>query len=235
MHESIAIATALTEAAKAINSPRSLEQTLDAIVAAARDNVPGFDHVGISVSHRDGKIETLAGTDRFVWELDQLQYEVGQGPCVESIRSEPVVVVEHARHEQRWPEFIPRAVTLGLRAQLALRLYTEEETLGGLNLYSTSSDTVEDDAIQAAELFATHAAIALGRARYEHQLNEALGSRKVIGQAIGIVMERYEINEDRAFHFLVRASSTSNVKLRDIAQEIVDTTNQEYTPVSPDS
>lgn len=235
MHESIAIATALTEAAKAINSPRSLEQTLDAIVAAARDNVPGFDHVGISVSHRDGKIETLAGTDKFVWELDQLQYEVGQGPCVESIRSEPVVVVEHARHEQRWPEFIPRAVTLGLRAQLALRLYTEEETLGGLNLYSTSSDTVEDDAIQAAELFATHAAIALGRARYEHQLNEALGSRKVIGQAIGIVMERYEINEDRAFHFLVRASSTSNVKLRDIAQEIVDTTNQEYTPVSPDS
>jgi GAF domain-containing protein len=145
------------------------------------------------------------------------------------VHSNPVVVVEHARHDQRWPNYMPKAVAKGLRAQLALRLYTEEETLGGLNLYSTCSDTVDPDARQMAELFASHAAIALGRARHEHQLNEALASRKAIGQAIGIVMERYQIDEDRAFHFLARASQTSNIKLRLIADEVIATTNERIT------
>lgn len=230
MHsQSLAVAAAITEAAKAIHSPRSLEQTLDAIVVAARANVPGFDHVGVTVSHPDGKVETLAGTDEFVWKLDEMQYELGEGPCLTAIIDHgPVVVVEDARHEQRWPQYIPSAVEAGLRAQMGLRLYTEDGTLGGLNLYSTQSEGVDPDAIQIAELFATHAALALGRARYEHQLNEALASRKTIGQAIGIVMERYRINEDRAFHFLVRASSTSNTKLHRVAEELVETTERQY-------
>ena len=97
-------------------------------------------------------------------------------------------------------------------AQLALQLYNDEGTIGGLNLYSTRSPTVEPDAVRVAELFASHAAIALGRARREEQLNDALVMRKVIGQAIGLTMEHYQITEDRAFLFLVRASQTSNVK-----------------------
>jgi GAF domain-containing protein len=147
---------------------------------------------------------------------------------VDSLHTESMVVLEHARTDERWPHYLPRAVELGLRAQLALRLYNDGETLGGLNLYSTESDTVDEEARHVAELFASHAAIALGRARHEHQLNEAIASRKVVGQAIGIVMERYEIAEDRAFHFLVRASSTSNTKLRDVAQEMVDSTNARF-------
>ena len=87
--------------------------------------------------------------------------------------------------------------------------------------------------MQVAGLFATHAAIALGRSRYENQLNDAIGTRKVIGQAIGIVMERYGISEDRAFHFLARASSTSNVKLRDVAQEIVQATEERFAAAPP--
>ncbi|WP_148572611.1 GAF and ANTAR domain-containing protein [Nocardioides caldifontis] len=162
-----------------------------------------------------------------------LQYDLNEGPCVASVENTPVVVVEHARHDQRWPNYMPKAVKAGLRAQLALRLYTDQDTLGGLNLYSTEAETVHPDAVAMAELFATHAAIALDRARYDHQLNEALGSRKTIGQAVGLLMQRYQIDEDRAFHFLVRASSTSNMKLRAIAQEVVDTANQEFrTPSS---
>jgi AmiR/NasT family two-component response regulator len=101
-------------------------------------------------------------------------------------------------------------------------------------LYSTESETVDEDAVQLAELFASHAAIALDRASHEHHLNDALASRKVIGQAIGIVMERYQINEDRAFHSLVRASSASNMKLRTVAQEVVDTTHHRFTPTTKD-
>jgi GAF domain-containing protein len=221
-------ARALTEAAKVIHSPRTEEETLLAIALEARRSVPGFDHVGISISHRNGKIETMASTDDLVGELDDLQYDLMEGPCVDSVHSAPVVVVENARHEQRWPRFIPEAVKKGLRAQLALRLFTEDETLGSINLYSTTSDTVDPNALAMAELFAAHAAIALGRARYEHQLNDALGSRKTIGQAVGLVMERYRIDEDRAFHFLVRVSRNSNIKLRDVAQELVDGANDTF-------
>lgn len=220
-------AAALADAARAINSPGTLDETLDAIVHAARASVPGFDHVGISIVHRDGRIETRAATGQLVRELDALQYELAEGPCVSSLRDEPVVVVEHLSHEQRWPRYVPRAVQAGLRAQIGLQLFSERETLGGLNLYSTDADGVEPEALRSAELFAVHAALALGRARRESQLNEALASRKVIGQAIGVVMERYQIDEDRAFQFLLRASSSGNIKLRQIAQDIVDLTHRQ--------
>jgi GAF domain-containing protein len=121
---------------------------------------------------------------------------------------------------------VPEAVALGVQSQLAVKLFLDGEgTLGGINFYSTTSKDVDSDAEAVADLFAAHSAIALGHARERETLNEALHSRKVIGQAIGILMERYQMNEDRAFAFLVRASSQSNVKLRDIAQELVDQRN----------
>lgn len=228
-HSPTDVAAALTAAAKAIHAARSLEETLTAIVRAAQDAIPDMNHAGISISHRDGRIETLAGTDQLVWDLDSVQYDLNEGPCVSSVKDDPVVVVEHARQEQRWPRYMPRAVESGLRAQLALRLYTDEDTIGGLNLYSTESETVSSDTVQMAELFAAHATIALNCTRYEHQLNEALASRKAIGQAIGLIMQRYQIDEDRAFHFLVRASSSSNLKLRVIADELISSANHMFS------
>lgn len=229
-HQRPDIGAALAEAAKAINGQRTLEETLDAIVNAALRSVPGFDHVGISITHRDGKVETKAATTPLVWELDSLQYELGEGPCLDAITTPADVMhsvaLEYAVRDQRWPRYLPLAVEAGLRAQLGIQLYTEDDTLGGLNLYSTSSDTIDPDAPHIAELFATHAALALGRARKEDQLNQALASRKAIGQAIGIVMERYGIDEDRAFQFLVRVSTSSNIKLRLIADEVVQLANE---------
>jgi GAF domain-containing protein len=221
------LADALARAAREINSPHDLESTLDAIVHAAQRSLPGVEHVGISVVHRDGKIETQAGTDQLVWDVDGIQYELGEGPCLHAIEAvdSPVVVVDDLRHDQRWPRYVPRALERGVKAQLGLRLYTEDETLGALNLYSTDSDTIDPELVHVAELFATHAALALGRARREQSLNEGLASRKLIGQAIGIVMERYELDEDRAFGYLVRVSQHGNVKLRAVAQELVDQAN----------
>ena len=176
------VAVALTEAAKAINSPRNLDETLTAIVEATQGAVPGMNHVGISITHRDGRIETLAGTGQLVWDLDSLQYDLNERPRVSSVQEEPVVVVERAERDHRWPTYVHAPSSQGrLRAQLALRLYTDQQTLGGLNLYSTESETISADAVQMAELFATHAALALDHARYDHQLNEALASRKAIG------------------------------------------------------
>lgn len=229
MENQITIADALAQAARDINTPQDLEGTLDSIMAAAARSLPGIDHVGISIVTRKGEIETKAGTDQLVWELDALQYSLGEGPCLHAIEDEPVTLANDLRHEQRWPNFVPRAVRMGVKAQLGLRLYMDEETLGGLNLYATETDHIDPDVVHTAELFATHAAAALGRARREDQLNESLTTRKTIGQAIGLVMERYEINEERAFQFLVRVSTTSNIKIRDIAQEIIDIANTKYS------
>ena len=220
------IADALAQAAREINSPHDLTSTLDAIVHAAERSLHGIDHVGISIAHRDGKIETQAGTDQLVWDLDALQYELEEGPCVHAIRTQPVTVVNDLRHEQRWPHYVPRALEYGLKAQMGLRLFVDDETIGGLNLYSTDGDRIDPDVVHTAELFAAHAALALGRAQREEELNCALANRKMIGQAIGIVMERYELDEDRAFQYLVRVSQHSNIKLRDVAQELVDQANE---------
>lgn len=228
------IAAALAQAAREINSPGDLDSTLDAIVRAAERSLTGVDHVGISIAHRNGKIETKAGTDQLVWELDTLQYDLGEGPCVHAIEVAPVTVANDLRHEQRWPRYVPRAIEYGLKAQMGLRLFVDQETLGGLNLYSTDAEHIDPEVQHTAELFATHAALALGRARREDDLNAALANRKVIGQAIGILMERYHLNEDRAFQYLVRVSQHSNIKVRDVAQEVVALANEGSTgPISP--
>jgi GAF domain-containing protein len=219
------IAAALAEAARRINAPDNVSSTLETIVEVARDSMPDVDHVGISITHRRGKIETMAATDPLVYELDRIQYEFREGPCVQAIEIDPVIVVNNLRHEQRWPRYVPRAVTLGVRSQLGLRLYVEEETLGGINIYSTTSDVISEETQHLAELFAAHAALALGRVRREEDLNTALASRKLIGQAIGIVMERYQMDEDRAFGYLARVSQHGNVKLRDVARELVEQRN----------
>jgi GAF domain-containing protein len=219
------ITAALVRVTREITEPHELQATLDMIVETAAHSLPGIDHVGITIASRNGAMETRAGSDALVWELDRMQYEFGEGPCVHAIGVEPVTTVEWASREQRWPRFMPHAVARGLRSQMGMRLYTERETLGGLNMYSTSSDTIDPDAVHMAELFAAHSALALGHARREEQLSAALATRKVIGQAIGILMERHGLDENDAFAYLTRLSSHTNVKLRTVAREVVELRN----------
>ncbi|MCW2835294.1 MAG: hypothetical protein JWN68_3247 [Nocardioides sp.] len=221
-------AAAIAHAVEEINHTGTLEDTLDAIVRATLTSVPGFEHASISTRRRDGTIETLAGNDQLVWELDATQYDLHEGPCVDAIEDEPVVVVEHLRHEQRWPRYIPAAIEKGVRSQAGVQLFTDGRHLGGLNLYSTENDEIDRSSMDTARLFATHVAVMLGHAQEQDQLNRALDHRKVIGQATGIIMERYSIDEGRAFQFLVRASSTSNIKLYVVAQEVVTSSNEGY-------
>ena len=218
-------ADALACAARTFGSQQTVDGTLAAIVTAAEHAIPGIDHVGVSIARRNDTIETMAGTDPLVWELDALQYDLHEGPCHHAIRSpRRLVVMEHARQQRRWPRYVPRAVQRGVRSQVGVLLYVGNRTLGGLNLYSTSSDTVDADAVHLAELFATHAALALANAREVGELMRGLAARKTIGQALGILMERHHIGEDAAFAFLSRTSQTSNRKLRAIAEDLVKKT-----------
>ncbi|MCW2819881.1 MAG: hypothetical protein JWR42_2668 [Marmoricola sp.] len=216
------IAAALNQVAREAGSRSGLGDVLSTLTLGAVEAFPDIEYAGISITHRGGRIETLAATDNLVLELDDLQYQHHEGPCYDSITDQPVVLTEYARHEQRWPHYIPAAIKLGLRSQLGLRLYTDDRTMGGLNLYSTSTDTISDDTVMLAEVFATYATAALQRARTEEDMASALSTRQLIGQATGITMERYGLDETKAFAYLLRASSTTNVKLRDLARTLVD-------------
>jgi GAF domain-containing protein len=216
------LARDLAAVARTINTPKTLDETLQAIVDTAQRSVPGIDHVGISVIHRDGRMETKASTDELVLRLDELQYELDEGPCVYAMQGHSVVTMEHAAQETRWPRFMAAAIKEGLRSQLGIQLFLDQRTMGALNLYSTSADTLPPEAAEIAELFAAHAAVALGHARTEEQLREGMRTRTVIGQAMGMLMQRYDLDAERAFEFLVRTSSASNRKLVQVAEQLVE-------------
>ena len=224
------LADSMAEAAKVINAPRSMDERLSAIVHAAPNTVPGFDQASISLAYHRGPVHTRTASSDLVEKLDLNQYEAEEGPCFEAFTRLDVVTVPSVRHEQRWPTYIARAHEAGVTAQLGVPLGGDgAKVRGSLNLYSTTGEGIDPEAVGIASMFATHATLALGWARTEEQLNEALATRKAIGQAIGIVMERYQINEDKAFGFLVRVSSTSNIKLRDVADELITQTDTRYT------
>ena len=218
-------ADAIAEAARTLNHHRSLDETLQTIVEVACNSVPGFEQVGISTLHKDGTVQTKAFTGDLVLPLDRVQYGLREGPCSAALQGTDAITISSLHNEQRWPRYVPQAQAAGVRSQMAVRLYLDNDTLGGINFYSTVSDEVTADAQALARLFATHAAIALSHAHERDSLKQAVQSRQVIGQALGIVMERYQLPEDRAFAFLVRASSHTNIKLRDIAQTLVDQAN----------
>lgn len=223
-HETLTAAR--TAAAAQMHAVGSTTETLETMVEVARSTVTGIDHVGVTLVHRDGRLETVAATGPLVIELDELQLALDEGPCVSTLRDGlPITLVEHARQEQRWSQYVPLAVQRGITAQLSVRLFVDDGAVGVLNLYATRSETISDDTRRLAELFAAHAALAFGHTRRLTDLQGAIAHREIIDQAIGIVMERYDLCSDRAFEYLIRVSSVSEVTLRDVALDLVERTN----------
>ncbi len=206
-------------------SLRSVDDTLATLTQAALQSIPGVDYVSISMREGNGaNITTLAPTHDVAVEADQVQYELKEGPCYEAVNGEPITLAIDIAHDVRWPNFGPRAAALGIGAQMAVGLISNRRKRAAMNLYAKQADAFTDETVEMAELFASHAAVVLGFTGTIESLDEAIQSRKIIGQALGIVMERYDLSEDRAFRFLTRVSQDSNVKLRLVAQSMVDDT-----------
>jgi hypothetical protein len=215
------LAAVMTAAAATLRAPIDLDKTLDRLLASAIDTVPGIDQASLSITTRDGRIETLAPTDERVVRADQLQYELLEGPCLEAALTEPVVESADLAVDPRWPQYGPRAAELGFGAQIAFQFRAEPHARGALNLYADEKHSLDADTRALGALFAGLVAVAMGWARQDDSMAQALISRNVIGQAVGIVMERYTVDPDRAFAFLVRTSQDSNTKLRAVAESIV--------------
>jgi len=196
---------------------------LRSIVSAAVVNIDGADLAGITLVTRNASLSTPAATDQLVRTIDRVQYEVREGPCLSAAWERITVRADDLRTETRWPEFARRAVDLGVQSMLAFQLYVRDEVMGSLNLYSRRASAFNDEDENVGLPFASHAAVAMVGAQHENNLIAALAGRDIIGQAKGILMERYQITETAAFAVLVRTSQYNNRKLRDIAETLATT------------
>ena len=216
------LAAEMSRLALSFEDEGDLQATLDAIVSAAVGTVPGAEHASISMVRGRRHVTTRAATGDLPRRSDQIQYDTGEGPCLDALYERRTVRLPEMATETRWPAFAAAAHELGVGSMLAVQLYVKGDDLGALNLMSSVPNGFEEDAEHVALLFASHAAVAIIGAEKEEQLRDALGRRDIIGQAMGIVMERYGLTAPRAFSVLTRLSQNSNRKLFELAAEITD-------------
>ncbi|WP_413451857.1 GAF and ANTAR domain-containing protein [Georgenia phoenicis] len=200
-----------------------LKQIVDVAVATLGSDV----HAGITFA-RDGHPMTVASSDAEASRYDEVQYGHGQGPCLTSIRTGEVVVVDDLAQEERFGDYRPHALALGVRSAMSLPLSGGADAVGAINLYSRETHAFGRAEREDARRFADEASRALTmavrlaqHAELSAQLQAALTSRAVIDQAIGVIMGQNRCGADEAFGILRTASQHRNVKLRTVAQEIV--------------
>lgn len=216
------LAVELSELARSWQQAADLDAMLAQFVQAAVDLVPGAQHASISEVIDRRRVESRAPSGELPRRVDEVMDEVGQGPCLDAIYEETTVGVPDLRSEDRWPDFCARAVELGVVSMLAFQLYVEGDNLGALNLYAEEPGAFGEESEHVGLLIAAHAAVALADANRVSQLKWGMETRDVIGQAKGILMARYGLTGITAFNTLARFSQEKNLKLREVADQIVD-------------
>ena len=222
------LAASISASARVLFAPGSVAETLQRIVDLSVHTIDSCDLAGIFLV-ADGRVTTPAASDPMVVELDGQQFETDEGPCLDAISEQGVYYAGDLEEDARWPQFGPRATRLGVRCLLAVPLLAEG-TLAALNLYARVPLAYGATDRAKGLLLATLAGHALHSAQlrqdeetHTDQLQQALLSRNLIGQAQGILMERERITADQAFDVLRRASQNLNIKLREVAQRLVET------------
>ena len=208
----------LAESLQAAPSPTATAQEIVEYVCEQLD----ADHGGILLIRSHGRLETVAASDHVVEESDRLQAELDEGPCRDSSWHRETLLSSDLAADARWPRWAAKVAGLGIASVLAVELTSvEDRRIGAINLYWTQRREFTADDIAYANIFARHAALALAQSMNEAGLNTALDTRKLIGQAQGILMERYNLNDAGAFEVLRRYSQSHNVKLRRVAEDLI--------------
>jgi GAF domain-containing protein len=200
----------------------NVERTLYSITTGAVRTVLGAEFASISLVTRH-QVHCRGATSTLAEEIDSLQTEYDQGPCLDSLREHSTVRVDDLATEKRWPRFAVEACRRGAGSLLSFPLFTDGANFGALNLYARVPQAFGAGSENVGQIFASHAAIALSAARQEENLRHALDGRDLIGQAKGILMERHRLTAAQAFELLVRTSTHTNRKLFDIADELTST------------
>ena len=202
---------------------------LDKVATAAVELLPVVDHAGVTLVHKRHRLSrpelrSTAETGSVPRTFDGLQHKYGEGPCFEAIWTHNTVYIDDVRNETRWPALMAAVCAqTTIRSTLSIQLYVVDLELGALNLFSETPNAFDTTTENLADTLATHAAIALNTARRSEQFRSALASRDIIGQAKGIIMERFDIDAVHAFDILRRLSQESNTPVAEIAAQLVKT------------
>jgi ANTAR domain/GAF domain len=228
----------ISKTVETLFSEGSVAATLRQLVALAVATIEGCDYAGIFLAE-GREVTTPYSTDPVVVELDAIQRRNGEGPCLDAMAQDGVFYAEDLADDARWPRFGVDAVAAGVRSLLAVLLPINGDP-GALNLYARYPQAFGVIDRGRASLLAAMAGMAISSARTHEDeerraanLQAALVTREMIGQAQGILMERERITPDQAFDILRRASQHLNVKLRDVAQNLVDTGERPDTGIAP--
>ena len=223
------LAGALSELAGLLLDTDSFQSVMEQLAATAPRLVPGLLTAGITVS-TGGRIITVASADALGRLLDERQYELDEGPCLEAMRDNHIVDVPDMSTETRWDTYPAQIRAHGVEATHSVPLTARNQTIGVLNLYADHTHAFDPPAVKAAAaqlaMLITMAITATlrnyGDVTVTDQLQQALASRSVIDQAIGVLVGTQHCTPTEAFAILRSASQTRNVRLHQIAQDLVD-------------
>jgi GAF domain-containing protein len=198
----------------------------DTVVAELAEHaavqIPGAQYAGITLTRNGKHIETPAATHIYPMLLDKIQQRHQEGPCLTAAWEEKTVHVANLETDDRFPLYRQDALAeTPIKSIMAFQLFIAGETIGALNVYSEAPNVFDSESRNIGLVFAAHSSVAWNSARRDEQFKRALSSRDVIGQAKGMIMERYDVDAVRAFELLRKLSQDSNVPLIRVATELV--------------
>ena len=215
------LASMLAKVSEELAGERDESVTTARTCELAVELVDGCDHATIALRSRRTRFTTVAASSDLARSVDELQYELEQGPILATASSAEVCHSNDVAADHRWPRWGPAAGDLGVRSLVSVQLVAGRHPLGAMTLYSHRRHAWDEHGYDQALLFATHAALALDAAQVVTGLRAALGSRHRIGVAQGILMQRHGLSLQQSFEVLQRFSNESNTKLSDVAADIV--------------
>ncbi|MGU3501656.1 GAF and ANTAR domain-containing protein [Mycobacterium sp. C31M] len=210
------------------SQPSDTETALRDLTSSAASALPGATSASITVATRAGEVKSVAATDSVADKIDDIQRRTKQGPCLEAAWEQHMMRIRDVETEARWPEFCRETIqNTSVRSSLAFQLFRNREAMGALNFYGERVDAFDDDSVELGLILATHTAVAWNLLVRDEQFRSALASRDVIGQAKGMLMERFDIDAAGAFGLLRKLSQESNTPLVDLAEQVIRSRGQD--------
>lgn len=218
------LASVFTSLADIVHQGSTPKEMYAAICVAATLIVPGCDHASLMIC-RDGACSTAAVSDGVALKIDKLEQTLGKGPWVDAIQKQTAQIQSDLTTSSRWPDLAARVVAeTTVRGAMSIRLPVDRAKVGALNLYSDTPSAFDNASLERAIVLAAFATVATNAAAHGEDaaaLKRGLVSNRAIGKAVGMLMVLNEVSDDDAFDILRRTSQDTNVKVADIAGDII--------------
>lgn len=186
------------------------------------DHVTGSQYGGITLAEKSKSVSSVVATHRYPMVLDAIQNRYGEGPCLAAAWEHHVMQIADLNAEQRWPRYRRHALQqTPIRSVLSFELFVDGSSMSALNFYAGRPHAFSEESVEVGTVYATHIALAWSMMRRQDQFRSALASRDILGQAEGVVMERFNLDAIEAFELLTRLSQQSNTRLVDIAAGLI--------------